>query len=233
MAPGSGVEEQEFLGTTMTYRYTAWSPYASPITIPARDSKVISQAHFSPAGPLIAGRPFVRSVALDTPPDGPGSVQTELVDLSWAVHARLHITKSRDAEATTPIVVLSQARDCAPVADAPPVLVVASLLLADHIGLEASRPLRFEFTLPVPPQLPAPTMRMPNFTLSWMLRGVVDRQLRRDPCVAVELHTATTRRELERGDGLLGPGLERAPSRPGPASPPPPAPGRGVPEAGG
>jgi hypothetical protein len=55
------------------------------------------------------------------PPDGPGSVQTELVSIGWAVHARLHLAKSRDAEVTTPIVVLSQARDCAPVADAPPV----------------------------------------------------------------------------------------------------------------
>jgi Arrestin (or S-antigen), C-terminal domain len=251
---------------TMTYRYTAWSPYASPITIPARNAKVISQAHFHPAGPLARGRPLVQPVALDIPPDGPGSVQTELVDISWAVHARLHIAKSRDAEVTTPIVVLSQARDCAPVADAPPVpddqgcavlgfeslssrrlvpgvplsgvltvtplrsasargirldlllqehvlhgprltddparnpahedkyadTVVATLPLAEHVRLEASRPLRFEFTVPVPPQLQAPTMRMPDFTLSWMLRGVVDRQLHRDPCVAVELHAATT-----------------------------------------
>ena len=70
--------------------------------------------------------------------------------------------------------------------------MVASLPLAEHVRLEASRPLRFEFTVPVSPRLPAPTMRMPNFTLSWMLRGVVDRQLRRDPSVAVELQAVTT-----------------------------------------
>ena len=70
--------------------------------------------------------------------------------------------------------------------------VVASLPLAEHVRLEASRPLRFGFTVPVPPRLPAPTMRMPKFTLSWMLRGVVDRQLRRDPCVAIELYAVTT-----------------------------------------
>ena len=46
--------------------------------------------------------------------------------------------------------------------------------------------------MPVPPRLQAPTMRTPNFSLTWMLRGVVDRQLRRDPCVAVELHAVTT-----------------------------------------
>ena len=70
--------------------------------------------------------------------------------------------------------------------------VVASLPLAEQVGLDASQPLRFGFTVPVPPRLPAPTMRMPNFTLSWMFRGVVDRQLHRDPSVAVELHAATT-----------------------------------------
>jgi hypothetical protein len=262
MVEGGRVE----LVRTMTYRYTAWSPYASPITIPARGAKVISQAHFHPAGPLLGGRPLLQPVALDIPPDGPGSVRAELVDISWAVQARLHLANSRDVEATTPIVVLSQARDCASVADAPPILeaqgcavlgfeslssrrlapgvplsgvltvaplrsaaareirldlvllehvrhgprltddparnpahedryaetVVASLPLAEQVGLEASRPLRFQFTLPVPPQLPAPTMRMPNFTLRWMLRGVVDRQLRRDPCVAVELQAVTT-----------------------------------------
>ena len=70
--------------------------------------------------------------------------------------------------------------------------VVASLPLAEHVRLEASRPLRFGFTVPVGPRLPAPTIRMPNFTLSWMLRGVVDRQLHRDPSVAVELQAVTT-----------------------------------------
>jgi hypothetical protein len=38
MVEGGRVE----LVRTMTYRYTAWSPYASPITIPARGAKVIS-----------------------------------------------------------------------------------------------------------------------------------------------------------------------------------------------
>jgi hypothetical protein len=76
---------------TMSYRYTAWSPYASPITIPSSDSKVVSQAHFRPAGPLVGGRPFERPVTLDIPPDGPGSVQTDLVEIGWAVHARLHM----------------------------------------------------------------------------------------------------------------------------------------------
>jgi hypothetical protein len=115
MVEGGRVE----LVRTMAYRYTAWSPYASPITIPSRDAKVISQAHFHPARPLVDGQPLVQPVALDIPPDGPGSVQADLVEIGWAVQARLHLARSHDVEATKPIVVLSRARDCAPVAHTP------------------------------------------------------------------------------------------------------------------
>ena len=135
MVEGGRVE----LVRTMTYRYTAWSPYASPITIPARGAKGISQAHFHPAGPLLGGRPLLQPVALDIPPEGPGSVQTELVDISWAVQARLHLANSRDVEATTPIVVLSQARDCAPVADAPPVLEAQGCAVLGFESLSSRR----------------------------------------------------------------------------------------------
>jgi hypothetical protein len=115
MVEGGRVE----LVRSMTYRYTAWSPYASPIAIPTRDAEVISQAHFHSASPLIDGQPLEQRVALDIPPEGPGSVQTDLVEISWAVHVRLHLAGSRDAEMIRPIVVLSRARDCAPVADTP------------------------------------------------------------------------------------------------------------------
>jgi hypothetical protein len=46
--------------------------------------------------------------------------------------------------------------------------------------------------VPAPERLQAPTMRTAAFSLTWILRGVVDRQLRTDPCVAVELHAVTT-----------------------------------------
>lgn len=117
MVEGGRVE----LIRTTTYRYTAWSPYGSPVTVPSRNSEAMSQAHFRPPGPLVGGRPLVQPVALGIPPDGPGSVQAELVEIGWAVHARLHVAGLRDAEVTRPVVVLSQARDCAPVADTPPV----------------------------------------------------------------------------------------------------------------
>lgn len=251
-----------------TWRYTTWNPYATPFTATARNAEVVAQAALRPDGPLAAGRTLVRPVALPVPPEGPGSVQARLVEIGWAVHARLRVDNSRDAEVTRPITVLSGARDCAAVARTPPVVedhggavlrfeslssrrlvpgvpltgvltvaplrpvsaravrvelvltervlrgpwltddparnpagpdkdadtVVASLPLARHVGFDAGQLLRYGFTLPVPARLPGPTMRTPEFSLTWMLRGVVDRQLHRDPCVAVELHGVTTPR---------------------------------------
>jgi hypothetical protein len=84
MAEGGRVE----LVRTMSYRYTAWSPYASPFTVPSRDTKVISQAHFSPAGPLVEGRPFVRPVILDIPPMGRArSMRNWSTSAGWCMRA--------------------------------------------------------------------------------------------------------------------------------------------------
>jgi hypothetical protein len=251
---------------TITYRYTAWSPYASPFTATARAAEVVSRASFQLDGPLAAGRPRVWPLSLAVPANGPGSAHTELVEIDWAVHARLRIDQGRDVEATTPIRVLSRARDCAAVAHLPPEVedqgaavlgfeslssrrlvadqplsgvltvqplrpfsarsvrvdlvlaervlhgpwltddparnpdqqekyaetVVASVPLAIHAGFDPGQLLRYEFSVPAPARLQAPTMHTPAFSLTWMLRGMVDRQLRRDPCVAVELHAVTT-----------------------------------------
>jgi hypothetical protein len=70
-------------------------------------------------------------------------------------------------------------------------MVVASVALADRPELDPARPLTFRFSVPVPDRLPAPSMRTEEFSLRWMLRGVVDRPLRADPCVAVEMHGVT------------------------------------------
>ena len=91
---------------TITYRYTAWSPYAAPFTATARAAEVVSRASFQLDGPLAAGRPLVRPLTLVVPVNGPGSAHTELVEIDWAVHARLRIDQGRDVEATTPIRVL-------------------------------------------------------------------------------------------------------------------------------
>ena len=71
-------------------------------------------------------------------------------------------------------------------------MVVVSVALADRVELDPARPLTFRFSVPVPDRLPAPSMRTEEFSLRWMLRGVVDRPLRADPCVAVEMHGVTT-----------------------------------------
>ena len=70
-------------------------------------------------------------------------------------------------------------------------MVVGSVALADCVELDPARPLTFGFSVPVPDRLPTPSMRTAEFSLRWMLRGVVDRPLRTDPWVAVEMHGAT------------------------------------------
>ena len=69
--------------------------------------------------------------------------------------------------------------------------VVAAAQLAGRLRLDPTQPLWLPFTVPVPPRLPAPTLQIPEFTLSWVLRGVLDRALRRDPYVEVELQGGT------------------------------------------
>ena len=90
-----------------TWRHTTWNPYATPFTATARNAEVVAQAALRPDGPLAAGRTLVRPVALPVPPEGPGSVQARLVEIGWAVHARLRVDNSRDAEVPRPITVLS------------------------------------------------------------------------------------------------------------------------------
>ena len=49
----------------------------------------------------------------------------------------------------------------------------------------------FPFTLAVPQSLPGPSLDTPEFTLKWLLRGVLDRVHRQDPFVELELQGAT------------------------------------------
>ncbi len=70
--------------------------------------------------------------------------------------------------------------------------VVATTVLAGGLQLDPIQPLWLPFALPVPPRLPAPSLQTPEFTLSWVLRGVLDRALRPDPYVDVELRGVTT-----------------------------------------
>ncbi|MGZ4617306.1 MAG: arrestin C-terminal domain-containing protein [Frankiaceae bacterium] len=271
-------------------------------TATARHSQVVARSVFHTGGPLPGGQPLVQPVRLLVPSDGPGSVRAELLKVTWAVRARLRTKGCRDAEATKHILVLSEARECAAVAQSAPLVedrgcavlgfeslssrrlvggvplfgvltvtplrpvtaralrvdlllaehvahgplvtddparspanedkdadtIVASVALAGQLGspvagqitwgcprslrdwlsrtryegtvllasgricFEAKQQLRFPFHLPVPPRLQGPSVRTPDYSLRWMLRGVLDRRLHADPCITVEMHAVTT-----------------------------------------
>lgn len=65
--------------------------------------------------------------------------------------------------------------------------------LAGPLDLEPGIPKRIPFRIVAPSDLPAPSMSSPNFRLAWLLRAVLDRPLRPDPYVEVELHGRTER----------------------------------------
>ena len=106
----------------MSYRYRSWGGMGGSTTATARRSEVVDRSVFHSGGPLPGGQPLVQQVRLQLPPDGPGSVRAELLEISWAVHARLRTKGCRDAEATKHILVLSEARECAAVAQSAPLV---------------------------------------------------------------------------------------------------------------
>jgi hypothetical protein len=69
--------------------------------------------------------------------------------------------------------------------------VVTSVPVAEHLELTPGRILRLPFTLRLPDRLPAPTVRTPDFEVRWVLQAVLDRALRRDARVTLELLAAT------------------------------------------
>lgn len=70
--------------------------------------------------------------------------------------------------------------------------VIASVTPAEHLEQAPGRTLRLPFTLHVPERLPAPSLRTPDFRVRWVLQVVLDRALRRDPRVTLEVPAATT-----------------------------------------
>jgi hypothetical protein len=69
---------------------------------------------------------------------------------------------------------------------------VASTAVAAHSDFLTEQPRRFPFRISVPKELPAPSMQTPEFTVTWILRAVLDRALRHDPYVEIEMHGTTT-----------------------------------------
>jgi len=70
--------------------------------------------------------------------------------------------------------------------------VIATSRPAEHVELVPGQPLRLPFTLHVPDRLPAPTVRTADFEVRWVLQAVLDRALRPDARVTLELLAATT-----------------------------------------
>jgi hypothetical protein len=70
--------------------------------------------------------------------------------------------------------------------------VVARQALAHRIEFDPGVAVALPFLLRAPLRLASPSLRSERFSLSWILRGVVDRALRPDPYVEVQLHGATT-----------------------------------------
>jgi hypothetical protein len=69
--------------------------------------------------------------------------------------------------------------------------VVARQALAQRIEFDPGVAVALPFLLRAPQRLASPSLRSERFSLSWIIRGVVDRALRPDPYVEVHLHAAT------------------------------------------
>lgn len=69
--------------------------------------------------------------------------------------------------------------------------VVTSAQLAHRLELDPAQPLRFPFTLPVPSGLQAPSIQAAEYSLRWVLRGVLNLRLHQDPYVEAEMQGVT------------------------------------------
>ena len=67
---------------------------------------------------------------------------------------------------------------------------VATATIATGLRMERHRR-SFPFSLAVPELLPGPSLDTPEFSLRWLLRGVLDRAHRPDPFVEIDLHAVT------------------------------------------
>jgi hypothetical protein len=102
------------------------------------------------------------------------------------------------------LVLVEQVHPCPGLGDEPAALacdheeeavetVVASVQLGRRLEFDPTRVRRFPFTLPVPPKVQAPSVQTAEFSLRWILRGVLERPRQHNPHTDVELHGVTTR----------------------------------------
>jgi hypothetical protein len=129
-----------------------------PPVVDGADFAGLAVEEFS--GPrLRAGAPL--SGVLTVSPRRAGAVRSVRVDLVLAEHVRARPGEplEEDCDATT---------------------VITSVRVADELHLDPATPLRLPFVLPVPEQLPAPSVSTPEFDLRWLLHAVLDRPLGRE-----------------------------------------------------
>lgn len=255
------------LSTRLTYLHKEGGLYAGRSIARARRTEVRATQEVPGPWPIQPGELITLPVAVQVPPDAPGTTHVPVVEITWWVTARVRVADFAPAEVSRSFVVLSRAADLLGVAFEPVTgndrrcarvsiedlpsrflapgcalsgtvairplrrcairgvrlelavrqkvhhgewtgddptrnpayqeleqdLVVAGSRLSGPTVLEPADPVRTPFRLILPEDLPAASLVTPNFTLSWLLRAVVDRRLRPDPYVEVPLHARTTR----------------------------------------
>jgi hypothetical protein len=124
---------------TTTYVYRQGNLYGGAMSVPTRATEVLAARGIPCSGPLRAGSTLTLPFTLEVPADGPGTVAGALVQVQWAVRVRLQVSGSPAKEHTRAIVVLSRARDLAPVADEPPATVDRRLVVLRFESLSSRR----------------------------------------------------------------------------------------------
>ncbi len=124
---------------TTTYVYRQGNLYGGAMSVPTRTTEVLAAQGIPCSGPLRAGGTQTLPFTLEVPVDEPGTVAAALVQVQWAVRARVQVIGSPPKEHTRPVVVLSRAEDLATVADEPPTTVDRGLVVLRFAALSSRR----------------------------------------------------------------------------------------------
>lgn len=89
-------------------------------TVISRSSDVVAQTELPGWGPMIAGEVVGAPVALAVPANSLGTTTSKLIEITWEVRVTVHLDSTATAGASTPLVVLARALDCARAAVTPP-----------------------------------------------------------------------------------------------------------------
>jgi hypothetical protein len=124
---------------TTSYVHGQGAIYGGSANVPIRTTEVVEARGLPCAGPLRAGDLLTLPFSMEIPASGPGTVSASLVQVQWAVRARMKADGSPPAETTRPFVVLSRASEQAAVADEPPTTVDRGLAALRFVELSSRR----------------------------------------------------------------------------------------------